>query len=567
MKKGLAVSIVIFLVVTALAFGGALAWVVFIKVPYEATEEMATAIEETQTEEAQSEGTTSQPDDFIYWAQERPMTNGMTYPIQRMRGDGTEQKQAFSKIDALNSPESAAISPDGKSLAYACLAGVFELCLKKSDGTGLLNPEIEGVPHQISWSHDGKKLVMSVLVGKDDEAKNVLATIEPDGSDYATVIAADNLPGDIFSPSFFPENKKILFQVKKEDDNRDIYTVDSDGLEVTALIAGEDKEYEPALSPDGKKIVYTVMKDDQEQIWLAQADGKGKKQLTTEGSNKSPRFSPDGEKIAFASNRDGGQTWEIYTMDADGSGQERLTNNKINDLAPRWSQYEIGGLGVDFSIYTEVLDAYLVARMKGDSTTVKELVVEELKSGSTEISSSLAGTFTRYEIVREATISQSEKKVDVKLSPEDSNEGSQERTYTINFYQDSQWLISGEEIKQEEQSEKDDSSSTSEEIKTGAVEHKRSDLEAMQNSVNDGSQAWRLDPYMAALNDGVELGFNQAGDVFTLISKIESGEYSGAGEATVEAKHKDVTYIIQLIQPMDQGSGGIWVINSVAKKG
>lgn len=39
-------------------------------------------------------------------------------------------------------------------------------------------------------------------------------------------------------------------------------------------------------------------------------------------------------KIAFDSTRDA--KWEIYMMNADGSGQTRLTNNGADDLRPDW---------------------------------------------------------------------------------------------------------------------------------------------------------------------------------------------------------------------------------------
>ena len=46
-------------------------------------------------------------------------------------------------------------------------------------------------------------------------------------------------------------------------------------------------------------------------------------------------WSPDGTRIAFGSNRDG--NGEIYVMNADGSGQTRLTNNPAEDAVPAWS--------------------------------------------------------------------------------------------------------------------------------------------------------------------------------------------------------------------------------------
>lgn len=47
-----------------------------------------------------------------------------------------------------------------------------------------------------------------------------------------------------------------------------------------------------------------------------------------------PRFSPDGRRIVFVSNRDG--NYEIYVMDADGTGQRRVTEQPERDDYPAW---------------------------------------------------------------------------------------------------------------------------------------------------------------------------------------------------------------------------------------
>ncbi|MFQ5903721.1 MAG: Gfo/Idh/MocA family oxidoreductase, partial [Candidatus Binatia bacterium] len=43
----------------------------------------------------------------------------------------------------------------------------------------------------------------------------------------------------------------------------------------------------------------------------------------------------DGKKIVFTSNRFGGQ-FEIFTMNADGTGLKRLTDNTDDDVQPAW---------------------------------------------------------------------------------------------------------------------------------------------------------------------------------------------------------------------------------------
>jgi dipeptidyl aminopeptidase/acylaminoacyl peptidase len=64
------------------------------------------------------------------------------------------------------------------------------------------------------------------------------------------------------------------------------------------------------------------------------ADGSRKRVLTRDAW-QGPAWSPDGRKIAFVSARDG--NGEIYAVNADGSGKQRLTRNAAHDFAPAWS--------------------------------------------------------------------------------------------------------------------------------------------------------------------------------------------------------------------------------------
>jgi Tol biopolymer transport system component len=75
---------------------------------------------------------------------------------------------------------------------------------------------------------------------------------------------------------------------------------------------------------------------DDRESYVVNANGTGvSTPLTnTTASDAYPAWSLDGMKIVFVSNRAG--NYEIYVMNANGSGVTRLTNNSALDLDPAW---------------------------------------------------------------------------------------------------------------------------------------------------------------------------------------------------------------------------------------
>ena len=92
------------------------------------------------------------------------------------------------------------------------------------------------------------------------------------------------------------------------------------------------QEGQPTWSPDGTRIAY-VKGDD---IFVMNADGSGQARLTDHpASDRYPHWSPDGSKIVFDTNRDG--NYEIYVMNPDGSDQVNLTNSAESEWWPTWA--------------------------------------------------------------------------------------------------------------------------------------------------------------------------------------------------------------------------------------
>jgi dipeptidyl aminopeptidase/acylaminoacyl peptidase len=83
----------------------------------------------------------------------------------------------------------------------------------------------------------------------------------------------------------------------------------------------------PSGSRTNGKIVFKGNHD----IYTTNADGTGQARLTTEGDNNDPVWSPDGKQIAFVRND------RIWVMNADGSGQRRLTSGTTLERSPSWT--------------------------------------------------------------------------------------------------------------------------------------------------------------------------------------------------------------------------------------
>ena len=85
----------------------------------------------------------------------------------------------------------------------------------------------------------------------------------------------------------------------------------------------------------GQRIAFSSSRDGNAEIYVMNANGSGQTRLTTHpASDITPAWSPHETKIAFASDRDG--NFEIYVMNADGSGQTRLTTHPATDVSPDW---------------------------------------------------------------------------------------------------------------------------------------------------------------------------------------------------------------------------------------
>lgn len=97
--------------------------------------------------------------------------------------------------------------------------------------------------------------------------------------------------------------------------------------------------YEPAWSPDGSRIAYASTETGIPEIYVYDLANDVSRQLTFSSGldviNQRPSWSPDSQQIVFQSNRDTGH-FQIWLMNADGSGLRNLSQSPSEDLDPVW---------------------------------------------------------------------------------------------------------------------------------------------------------------------------------------------------------------------------------------
>ena len=179
---------------------------------------------------------------------------------------------------------------------------------------------------------------------------------DPDGSNVKRLT---DTPGYDAEATTSADGKRIVFTSVRDGD-LDIYTMDADGRNVRRLTAELGYDGGPFFSRDGRQIVYrayhprtpeqiarykqklaeNVIEPNTFEIWVMNADGTNKRQVTRLGvASFAPYFFPDGRRVIFASNLNDprGRNFDLFTINVDGTGLERVTHNESFDGFPMFS--------------------------------------------------------------------------------------------------------------------------------------------------------------------------------------------------------------------------------------
>ncbi len=206
----------------------------------------------------------------------------------------------------------------------------YDIYIADNDGLHKLTNNTDDDIYPAS-SPDGSKIA---FVRDNSTAGTSILVMNSDGSAQTTLVtsSATNEYGQL---AWSPDGTKIAFH-SKASGNFNIYVMDSNGTNITALTSDAGSDKCPAWSPDGSKIAFQTNRDGKYQIYVMASNGSAQTRLTNSGSvDENPSWSPDGTKIAFDSDYPG--NYDIYTINSDGSERTQITTHKDDDTRPVWS--------------------------------------------------------------------------------------------------------------------------------------------------------------------------------------------------------------------------------------
>ena len=242
-----------------------------------------------------------------------------------------------------------AFSPSGQLATTMDFNGIDHASLSVMDANGghakRIFDEKGGMAFAPSWSPDGQWIAFGFGIFFEGRTKPArIMMVRADGSERRELTDGSANSG---FPSFSPDGAQIVYRVLGEHEQ---------GLRILNFADGSirtlttEPDNFPAWSPTASVIEFTRAIDGAYDIFSIRPDGANLRRLTTAAGNDAHGvWSPDGKHIVFSSARLGFKDesplydppefqpyGELFIMNADGSKQRPLTDNKDEEGTPAW---------------------------------------------------------------------------------------------------------------------------------------------------------------------------------------------------------------------------------------
>lgn len=308
---------------------------------------------------------------YLYWSEDvtpggmfqyNKDPYGVIYAIQRLDRQ-TGKTETFVREEGGSARPQ--MSPDGKTLALVRRVGLTSVLFLYDMESGKQTPVFDKLDHDqqeawavfgvypgFSWTPDSKGIVIWARgkIWKVDVASKKASEIPFKTKVKQTITEAVRFPQTVAPDRF---DVKMLRWVTVSPDGKSVVYAALGKLWIRPLPAGSPKrltkdnenlEMYPTFSSDGRWIAYTTWNDGQMgALYKIQANGSGQTRLTTQkGTYAEPSFSGDGKKIVYR--RTGGDDTRgslfsketgIYWIGADGGKSSLITEDGSRPLFNR----------------------------------------------------------------------------------------------------------------------------------------------------------------------------------------------------------------------------------------
>ena len=180
----------------------------------------------------------------------------------------------------------------------------------------------------------------NIVVRAIDEAGNFAEDAVTVTSNVRTVFPLTNDPGDDMNPSWEPDGQRIAFQSDRNGAQFDIYVMNADGSNESALTTNLNDDRNPAWSPMQQHIAFDSNRAGDEDIWrILVVSGEASADSLTFGNldDVEPSWSPDGTALTFSSSRGTGNEFNIWRIPGSGGNAVQLTAYPETDESPAYS--------------------------------------------------------------------------------------------------------------------------------------------------------------------------------------------------------------------------------------
>ncbi len=197
-------------------------------------------------------------------------------------------------------------SPDGTRLYFSCnrFDSMIELCSAAQDGSDVKPIRLAAItaigpganPQRLDMSPDGRSIAFAAM-SAPSSSKESAWVAALDGSS-ATPLGT----GSSISARWSPKSDRVVIETWNGQQNYGLAVVRPDGTAYLPISDFPNNDESPSWSPDGATIVFESAQSGGRQIWVMNADGSGRHQITTGAETKyAPMFNPKSAPVGTLS--------------------------------------------------------------------------------------------------------------------------------------------------------------------------------------------------------------------------------------------------------------------------